>query len=106
MSTLSVLYRFRWRSIANQSAQQMDNNKLKFIIVSVSAIVLWASIFIFFHNSLHFVHTFQEIGDVVRLYFLALFFFALGVMLILSLPFAGIGLSYLPADFIGKNILL
>jgi len=84
MSTLSVLYRFRWRSIANQSAQQMDNNKLKFIIVSVSAIVLWASIFIFFHNSLHFVHTFQEIGDVVRLYFLALFFFALGVMLILS----------------------
>ena len=84
MSTLSALYRFRFRALANQSTQQMDTNKLKLIIVSTSAIVLWASIFIFFHNSLHFVHGFQEIGDLVRIYFMALFFFALGVMLVLS----------------------
>ena len=84
MSTLSALYRFRFRALANQATQQLDSNKLKFIIVSSSALVLWASIFVFFHRSLRFVQDFQEIGDVVRLYFLALFFFALGVMLVIS----------------------
>jgi ABC-2 type transport system permease protein len=84
MSTLSALYRFRFRALANQATQQLDTNKLKFIIVSSSALVLWASIFVFFHNSLRFVHAFEEIGDVIRLYFLALFFFTLGVMLVIS----------------------
>ncbi|MEK7309726.1 MAG: hypothetical protein AAB038_02815 [Planctomycetota bacterium] len=84
MSTLSALYRFRFRALANQATQQLDNNKLKFIIVSSSALVLWVSIFVFFHRSLRFVGPFEEIGDVVRLYFLALFFFALGVMLVIS----------------------
>lgn len=84
MSTLSVLYRFRWKSIANQAGQQLAGNKLKFIIVSASALVLWASLFAFFLNSLRFLRAFDEIGDLVRLYFLALFFFALGVMLVIS----------------------
>ncbi|MEW6026153.1 MAG: hypothetical protein AB1599_02510 [Planctomycetota bacterium] len=84
-SSLAVLYRFRWKSIANQAAQQIDSNKLKFIIVSVSALVLWMSIFVFFRESFGFLHKFvEEISDVVRLYFLALFFFALGIMLVIS----------------------
>ncbi|MBI5779495.1 MAG: hypothetical protein HZA49_08580 [Planctomycetes bacterium] len=85
MTTLATLYKFRSRALANQAAQQLDDNKLKFIIVSVSALVLWVSIFVFFRESFGFLHRFvEEIVDVVRLYFLALFFFALGLMLVIS----------------------
>lgn len=84
MSDLLILYKFRFKSFINQASQQLRENKLKFIIISLSAIVLWVSIFIFFHRSFIFVNTFQEIGEIIRVYTLALFFFALGMMLIIS----------------------
>jgi ABC-2 type transport system permease protein len=84
MSNLQILYKFRFKSFVNQASQQLRTNKLKFIIISFSAIVLWVSIFVFFYRSFVFVNTFQEIGEIIRVYTIALFFFALGMMLIIS----------------------
>ncbi|MDI6732840.1 MAG: hypothetical protein QME51_01060 [Planctomycetota bacterium] len=84
MNNIATLYKFRLRGFLNQTIQQLDNNKLKIIIIFSSAIILWFCIFIFFHRSFIFVDAFEEVGAIVKIYFLALFFFALGIMLVVS----------------------
>jgi ABC-2 type transport system permease protein len=84
MPDLIALYKSKLRGFLNQASQQLYENKLKVTVISISAIVLWAVIFIFFYRSLIFLRTFEEIGNIVVIYFLGLFFFALGIMLVIS----------------------
>ncbi|MBI4711813.1 MAG: hypothetical protein HY762_00670, partial [Planctomycetes bacterium] len=82
--SLTALYRSRYRTVANQAGQQMAGNRLKVLIIAFAALGLWLSLFRFFYGGFIFLDGFPDLKDWVVAYIFAIFFFSLGLMLVIS----------------------